>query len=202
MILSPLLIERDVRLKLNETEPPSYQLADCFADFFPPEIEERIRGLNQDFPLIGLKPQIAAGQISYGQWLLYTSVCLTGQICNGGVEGFFANCPGLIRDAAVLLEEWAEPELAQAYKTAAEPFLDVIQSHAEAGPTATGKELDEFWGGFEAAFDQFDEDAANKIEVALYDAGRDDDTENWFFALEVRVLDFVLENRGHFQQSV
>ncbi|MBY6121559.1 DMP19 family protein [Mameliella alba] len=199
--MSPLLIDRDVALKLNETEPPSYQLYDCFEDFFPPEIEKRIRGLNQSFPLMGLKAQVAAGQISYGQWLLYTTVCLTGQITNGGVEGFFANCPGLILDAAVLLDEWAKPELSTAYKTTAEPFLKVIRSYAESNPTATGNELDKFWDSFEAAFNHFDEDASEKIEDSLYDGGRKDDPENWFFALDVRVLEFVLKNRDHFQRS-
>ncbi|MDJ0820226.1 MAG: DUF4375 domain-containing protein [Paracoccaceae bacterium] len=196
--MPPLLAPADTTLRRNPQEPLSYQLYDTFEDYLSPPIEERLREMNQAYPIKGLSAFVSNGEITKGQWVLYTQTCLVGQITNGGVAQFIDNCPGLILDAEKLLSEFGPKEMQDAYSLAAQRFLDVIGQHARLNPEATGDDLDPFWADLEAAWRDDDEERFQALEDACYAPDRNDDASNWFTQLEKHVLDWVLENPGDF----
>ncbi|MFZ1725256.1 MAG: hypothetical protein WBO29_01950 [Albidovulum sp.] len=196
-----LKVDANTILKRKLDEPVSYQIYDCFEDYFPKEIEARLRNLNQTFPLAGLHAQIDCGQITKGQWLLYTTVCFTGQVLNGGTEQFFDNCPGLILDVRAVLKNWAPEELLTTYQTAARSNLEVIEAHSKKTPKAEGADLADFWKELEAAGADFDDDAVSLIDASAYSDDRDSNPLNWFTSLETNVLDFVVNNPTDFKRA-
>lgn len=70
--MPPLLMPRDTVLKRKPDEPLSYQLYDTYEDYLSPDIQKRLQSLNQSFPLKGLSTFISDGEITKGQWVLYT----------------------------------------------------------------------------------------------------------------------------------
>lgn len=199
--MPPLLVPANTVLRRKPDEPLGYQLYDTFEDYFSPEIQERLRKLNQSFPIQGLSAAIVSNEITKGQWLLYTHVCFVGQIVNGGVEQFFDNCPGLILDADKLLTDFGSSDLKEAYSLAAKRFLEVIDHHAGKNPEATGEELSLFYADLDAAWCDDDEDRFRVIESACYARDRDSDASNWFTQLEKRVLDWVLKHPAEFTSA-
>ncbi|MBS8225859.1 DMP19 family protein [Vannielia litorea] len=157
--------------------------------------------MNQSTPRLGLHSRIGTGDITHGQWALYTETCLVGQIVNGGVEQFIENCPGLISDAEKLLAAYGPPALHDAYVKAAAPFLAVIADHAARQSDATGDALAPFHADFEAAWDVVDESLFGPIEASCYAKARDADPENGFTALEDRLLRWVLAYPEEFRQT-
>lgn len=123
---------------------------------------------------------------------------MVGQIVNGGVEQFIENCPGLIRDAAQLLDAFGTADLQNAYALALQNFTAVIDYHAGVTPDATGEGLTPFWSDFEQARRDDDEDRFEVIEDACYASDRNDNPSNWITHLEQRVLDWVLDNPREF----
>lgn len=196
--MSLLLVPDNTVLRRKPEEPLSYQLYDCFEDYLSPDIQKRLLELNQSFPLKGLSGFIPAGQITKGQWVLYTHTCLVGQIANGGLEQFIDNCPGLILDAEKLLSEFGSEDLRAAYALAAQDFLAVIARHASNDPAATGDDLDLFWSDLEAASREDDEGRFSAIDDACYAQSREADASNWFTQLEKRILNWVLEHPREF----
>ncbi|RLJ60501.1 hypothetical protein BCF46_0702 [Litoreibacter meonggei] len=197
--MAVLKVDSNTRLKRKSGEPISYQIHDYFEDYFPRPIEQHVRELNQTFPLATLRSQVAAGNMTEGQWLLYTTVCFSGQVLNGGAEQFFSNCPGLIRDAETVLKDWAPAEFLASYKTAASPLLDVIETHAELSPIAQGGDLGDFWKALETADELIDSVAVEEIDTSAYAKNRNEDANNWFTELETKVLDFVEKNPEQFK---
>ena len=195
-----LRVEPDVILKRDPDQPISYQIYDCFEDYFPPDIQKKVRELNVFFPLASLRSQVAERELTEGQWLLYTCVCFSGPTLNGGVEGFFGNCPGLIRDVELLLEYAALDEFLVTYRLAAKPLLNLIEKYRLQSANATGDELKDFWTEFEAEEEKVDLAAIKKIEMFSFENKQVPLEENWLFLLESRVLQFVLNNPSHFQK--
>ncbi|MBL1434701.1 MAG: DUF4375 domain-containing protein [Rhodobacteraceae bacterium] len=191
-------VENFGKPKFKLSEPVSSQIYDFFEDYFPAEIERRMRDLNQTYPLKGLKVEIGRCEITKGQWLLYTTVCLNGQITNGGLVQFFENCPGLVKDALALLQEWADPEFAAAYEKAAKPLLGLIEKHAKKYPDAQGVDLTVFWEEFEIALDSIADEDVSAIETSCYSFDRETNNKNWFNAQDIKVLTFVKENPKDF----
>ncbi|MGO4855540.1 DMP19 family protein [Phaeovulum sp. W22_SRMD_FR3] len=196
-----LKVARATILKCKPTEPVSYQICDCFEDYFPQPIEQHLRTLNTRQPVLGLQAQIARGEVTRGQLLLYTTVCFTGQIMNGGLEGFLDNCPGLIADAALVLREHGAPAFSAAFDRVAAPYLRVLDAHRAAMPEGAAEVPDSFWQEIEAAYDQLDLAAAEEIDAIAYAPDRDADAKNWFHALEARVLRYVLDHPAEFQEA-
>nr|WP_166417082.1 DUF4375 domain-containing protein [Cochlodiniinecator piscidefendens] len=142
-----------------------------------------------------------ADNLTEGQWLLYTTACFSGQVLNGGIEQFFSNCPGLIRDAESVLADWASVEFLTAYKTAAAPLLEVIKRHAELPPVDQEHELADFWTAIEAAEKLIDDVTAAEINTSAYSGDRNENPQNWFTKLETKVLKFVEDNPEQFMRS-
>lgn len=191
------LVEERVQPKYKQNEPTSYQIYDFFEDYFPNEIERHLRELNTTYPVMGLRAQVAAGEITYGQWLLYTTVCFSGQVLNGGLEQFIENCPGLIGDAAAILQDYAKPDFVGAYTAFTRPLLDLIEAHK-----SLGEDLTSFWKEFEIRLDQTDPDTAKTVDEAAYASDRNTNPENWFNNLESRVLEYVLKNPDEYQRTL
>jgi hypothetical protein len=196
-----LKVARATILKCKPTEPVSHQIYDCFEDYFPQPIEQHLRTLNTSQPIIGLRAQIARGEVTQGQWLLYTTVCFTGQVMNSGFEGFLVNCPGLIVDAAMVLRDHGAPAFSAAFERVAAPYLRVIEAHQAAMPGAADEVPDAFWQEIEAAYEQLDLAAAEDIDAIAYASDHNTDAENWFHALEARVLRWVLDHPAEFQEA-
>jgi hypothetical protein len=199
-LMPPILAPAKTVLRRKSGEPISHQLYDAFEGYFPAPIETRLRQLNQTFPLKGLFSQIGTDEITMGQWMLYTENCFVGQVVNGGLEQFFDNCPGLIRDAAILLSEYAPREMSDRYAIAAETFIDVIKRHAQNNVDATGDALNPFWAELEDAWRDDDQDRFAVLEATCYKKDRNSDASNWFTQLERRVLDWVLDQPADFRE--
>lgn len=195
------LVPASTNLKLNSEDPPSYQLHDCFKCYFPRPIEMRLNELNTAYPLAGLFSQIKAGQITKGQWLLYTATCFSGQISNGGAEQFFDNCPGLINDVDKLLQTYGDADFAKAYETAADPFSIVIWEFASTDPSAYGDALKPFWEAIEAAWDNVDESAFSAIENVAYPIDQDTPAIKWFNSMQAKIVEWVLNHPSEFKAA-
>lgn len=195
--MPPLLAPANTALRRKPEEPLSYQLHDTFEDYLTADIEERLRVLNQRYPLSGLSAFIAEGEITKGQWILYTHTCLVGQINNGGLEQFFDNCPGLILDVEKLLSKFGAKEFQDAYALAARGLVGAINRYG-ADPKATGEALRPFWADMEAGLDDCDKELFEALEDVCFAHDRQNDPSNWFTQLERRVLDWVLEHPGEF----
>lgn len=111
------------------------------------------------------------------------------------------NCPGLIRDVEMLLNDWGANDFAEAYRAAASELLSVIEAHASVNSAAKGSELADFWAAFEAADESVGIVEAKSIEASAFSKEREKDAKNWFTELETKVLKFVEDNPMHFKHS-
>lgn len=195
------LVPATTNLKLNTEEPSSYQLHDCFECYLPRPIEMRLNELNTTYPIAGLFSQIEAGQITKGQWLLYTATSFSGQISNGGAEQFFGNCPGLINDVDKLLRTYGSADFAIAYETAAKPFNVVIRDFAAIDPDVTGDALKSFWEAIETAWDNVDESAFSAIENVAYPIDQDTPANKWFNSMQTKIVEWVLSHPSEFRAA-
>ncbi|OAN69309.1 hypothetical protein A8B78_05565 [Jannaschia sp. EhC01] len=117
------------------------------------------------------------------------------------MDGFFGNCPGLILDVEILLNEWGANDFAETYRAAASELLNVIEVHASLNPVAQGSELDDFWAAFEATDESVGVVETKSIEASAFSKERENDAKNWFTELETKILKFVEDNPSHFKQS-
>ncbi len=182
-------------------DPLSHQVYDVFESYLPVNVEAHLRDLNAKQPIAGLDAQISMGELTRGQWRLYTTVCFSGQVMNGGMEGFLYNCPGLVADVRLLLIRFGSPDFSKAYEDAAEPFLDLIDGIPGEARFAEGNELKAFWEGVDAVFDQTDQKKFAPIESHAYAKDRDRDPNNWFFQVDKAVLEWITSKPEQFVQQ-
>jgi len=198
------VIRTEPKSKLNysPTDPVGYQLYDLFEGYFPKRIEEHVRNLNQTTPLRTLYAQIEDGEITKGQWALYSTVCFVGQVNNSGCIGFAENCPGLIVDAKCVIEEYGADEFRLAYEAAFADFLNILTEHRELNKMASGDALAGFWEELGACIERCDEKLFRNLEAECNAQDREKNRRNWFTDLEASVLEFVLANPHDFQAEV
>lgn len=199
--MPPLLLPAGTPISVRPDVDPDWQVSDCWYACIPGSyslMEERFRQVVEDTPLHTLKAAVDAGEVTRGQWILFTAATFVGQVDNGGVVQFVGNFPGLVRDAALVLGELGPPALCDAYVAYAALLLAVLEAHSDKAGRHRN-DLDEFWTDFETADGALDDALAAVIDRHAHYKRYEEDG-NWMTALEVRIVEETLAHPDDFRE--